>query len=198
MFIRANLPIPPSMATFLPQPRFFGCSEWLFCIWSSFCLQIDDDYWLRSDPEVSITDLWGKQCAQFFLTRQVWFTINKVYMHLHINNTQLTHTPGPRQGQFIMCKVRSVMVLQAMLSSTSLIMKPLLHNLLFFLAANEDWTQENDIFQEDSITSDASLAQTQPSLRGSLSEPDKNQAVGCSGWYQGHFSPLHLECKVCS
>ena len=73
------------------------------------------------------------------------------------------------------------MGLQAMLSSTSLIMKPLLHNLLFFLAANEDWTQENDIFQEDSITSDASLAQTQPSLRGSLSEPDKNQAVGCSG-----------------
>lgn len=67
--------------------------------------KIDDDYWLRSDPEVSITDLW----------------------------------------------------------------------------ANEDWTQENDIFQEDSITSDASLAQTQPSLRGSLSEPDKNQAVGCSG-----------------
>nr|CAN61698.1 hypothetical protein VITISV_039339 [Vitis vinifera] len=67
--------------------------------------KIDDDYWLRSDPEVSITDLW----------------------------------------------------------------------------ANEDWAQENDIFQEDSITSDASLAQTQPSLRGSLSEPDKNQAVGCSG-----------------
>lgn len=67
--------------------------------------KIDDDYWLRSDPEVSITDLW----------------------------------------------------------------------------ANEDWTQENDIFQEDSITSDASLAQTQPSLRGSLSEPDKNQGVGCSG-----------------
>ncbi|KAJ9674949.1 hypothetical protein PVL29_024077 [Vitis rotundifolia] len=67
--------------------------------------KIDDDYWLRSDPEVSITDLW----------------------------------------------------------------------------ANEDWTQENDIFQEDSIMSDASLAQTQPSLRGSLSEPDKNQAVGCSG-----------------
>ena len=56
----------------------------LFCIWSLFCLQIDDDYWLRSDPEVSISDLWGKQCAQqFFLTR------------IYINNTQLTHPLGP-------------------------------------------------------------------------------------------------------
>lgn len=25
------------------------------------CLQIDNDYWFHSDPEVSTTDLWGEQ-----------------------------------------------------------------------------------------------------------------------------------------
>lgn len=64
MLVGANLPAPPSVAPFLRCPVFCTCSETVLNqVFITFCSQIDDDYWLRSDPDISITDLWGKRWA---------------------------------------------------------------------------------------------------------------------------------------